>query len=169
MSTSDTERLPIGQLLGNLVRLFRAELAARGATLDSVTGIRPAHLQVFGTIKADGTRLTDLATWSNISLAAMAELVDDLERLGYVERRPDPRDRRAKLVCLTDTGWRAVRQGREIIDEIESDWGQKLGEPRFQELCQALQALVEELDPRVKQNYVTPPPERRTAKPGSRS
>jgi DNA-binding MarR family transcriptional regulator len=169
MSTSESERLRIGQLLGNLVRLFRAELAARGATLDSVTGIRPAHLQVFGTIKAEGSRLTDLATWSNISLAAMAELVDDLEGLGYIERRPDPRDGRAKLVCLTDTGWRAVRQGREIIEEIESDWGQKLGEQRFQELCQALQALVEELDPRVRQNYVTPPPQRRAAKPGSRS
>jgi hypothetical protein len=35
--------------------------------------------------------------------------------------------------------------------------GQKPGEQRFQELCQALQALVDELDPRVKQNYVTPP------------
>ena len=157
MSTTESERLRIGQLLGNLVRLFRAELAARGATLDSVTGIRPAHLQVFGTIKADGTRLTDLATWSNMSLSSMAELVDDLERLGYIERRPDPRDGRAKLVCLTDTGWRAVRQGRGIIEGIEADWGQKLGEQRFQELCQALQALVDELDPRVKQNYVTPP------------
>ena len=80
--------------------------------------------------------LTDLATWSNMSLSSMAELVDDLERLGYIERRPDPRDGRAKLVCLTDTGWRAVRQGRGIIEGIEADWGQKLGEQRFQELCQ---------------------------------
>jgi DNA-binding MarR family transcriptional regulator len=157
MSTMEGERLRIGQLLGNLVRLFRAELAVRGATLESVTGIRPAHLQVFGTIKADGTRLTDLATWSNMSLSAMAELVDDLARLGYIERRPDPRDGRAKLVCLTDTGWRAVRQGREIIEAIEADWGRKLGEQRFQELCQALQALVDELDPRAKRDYVTPP------------
>ena len=153
----ESERLPVGQLLGNLVRLFRAELAARGATLDSVAGIRPAHLQVFGTIKAEGTRLSDLASWSNMSLSSMAELVDDMERLGYLERRPDPRDGRAKLVCLTDAGWRAVRQGRGIIEEIEADWGQKLGEQHFQELCQALQALVDELDPRVRQGYISPP------------
>jgi DNA-binding MarR family transcriptional regulator len=157
MSTTESERLPIGQLAGNVVRLFRAELAARGATLDGVAGIRPAHLQVFGTIKAEGTRLSDLANWSNMSLSSMAELVDDLERLGYLERRPDPRDGRAKLVCLTDTGWGAIRTGRRVIEQIEADWGQRLGEPRFQELCQALQALIDELDPHVRQNYVSPP------------
>jgi DNA-binding MarR family transcriptional regulator len=153
----ERERLPIGQLTGDVVRLFRAELAARGATLDGVAGIRPAHLQVFGTIKAEGTRLSDLANWSNMSLSSMAELVDDLERLGYLERRPDPADGRAKLGCLTDTGWGAIRTGRRIIEQIETDWGKRLGEPRFQELCQALQALIDELDPRVRQNYVSPP------------
>jgi DNA-binding MarR family transcriptional regulator len=156
MSTGNVERMPIGQLLANLVRLFRAELATRGATLDGVAGIRPAHLQVFGTIKADGSRLTDLATASNVSLSSMAELVDDLERLGYLERRPDPRDGRAKLVCLTATGWQAIGQGRGIIEGIEADWGQRLGQQRFQELCQALQALIDDLDPDVSQNYVGP-------------
>jgi DNA-binding MarR family transcriptional regulator len=156
MSTGDVERMPIGQLLANLVRLFRAELATRGATLDGVAGIRPAHLQVFGAIKADGSRLTDLAIGSNVSLSSMAELVDDLERLGYLERRPDPRDGRAKLVCLTATGWQAIRQGRRIIEAIEADWGQRLGQQRFHELCQALQALIDDLDPEVSQNYVGP-------------
>jgi DNA-binding MarR family transcriptional regulator len=156
MSTADVERMPIGQLLGNLVRLFRAELATRGATLDGVAGIRPAHLQVFGAIKADGSRLTDLATSSNMSLSSMAELVDDLERLSYLERRPDPHDGRAKLVCLTATGWQAIRQGRRIIEAIEADWGQRLGQQRFQDLCQALQALIDDLDPDVSQSYVGP-------------
>jgi DNA-binding MarR family transcriptional regulator len=156
MSTSPQERLPIGQLLGNLIRLFRAELAERGEALEDVAGIRPAHLQVFGTIKADGTRLTDLAAWSNMSLSSMAELVDDLERLGYVQRRPDPDDGRAKLVSLTGTGWQAVRQGRQVIALIEADWATQLGEERFEALCQSLQALIDTLDPRVTQTYVTP-------------
>jgi DNA-binding MarR family transcriptional regulator len=159
MSSSESERLPVGQLLGNLVRLFRAELSARGAALDGVAGIRPAHLQVFGAIKADGTRLTDLASWTSLSLSSMSELVDDLVRLGYLKRRPDPADGRAKLVCLTDTGWRAIRGGRGIIEEIEADWGQRLGQERFQSLCQALQDLINDLDPPVKRNYLTPPAE----------
>jgi DNA-binding MarR family transcriptional regulator len=163
MSTPRDERLPIGQLLGNLVRLFRAELAERGATLEGIAGIRAAHLQVFGTIKAGGTRLTDLAAWSNMSLSSMAELVDDLERLGYLERRPDPDDGRAKLVCLTDTGWLAIRQGRHVIESIEADWGRRLGDERFETLCHSLQALIDALDPHVIQTYVSPPAERPTA------
>jgi DNA-binding MarR family transcriptional regulator len=138
------------------MRLFRTELGQRGETLQDVAGIRPAHLQVFGTIKADGTRLTDLAAWSNMSLSSMAELVDDLERLGYVERRPDPEDGRAKLVSLTDAGWQAIRQGRQVIGLIEADWATQLGEERFETLCQSLQALIDTLDPRVKQTYVAP-------------
>ncbi len=147
------ERLPIGQLLGNLIRLFRAELASRGEGGAEVEGIRPAHLQVFGSIKADGSRLTELADSSGLSLSAMAELVDSLQGLGYLERRPDPADGRAKLVCLTETGRGAIGEGRRLIAGIEADWGEAIGERRFLELCDSLQALLDELDPDVRKGY----------------
>lgn len=155
---ADVERLPIGQLLGNLLRLFRAELAERGGGSQDTEGIRPAHLQVFGAIKAEGSRLTELAGSAGMSLSAMAELVDSLEQLGYVERRPDLRDRRAKLVCLTETGWEAIRRGRALIAQIEADWGAGLGAERFDSLRDDLQALLDRLDPGVRQGYATPPP-----------
>jgi DNA-binding MarR family transcriptional regulator len=151
------ERLPIGQLLGNLVRLFRAELAERGEGSPSVSGIRPAHLQVFATIKASGTRLTELASSSGLSLSAMAELVDGLEHLGYLERRVDPSDGRAKLVCLTERGWEAIREGRRAIGAIERDWAATLGERRFDSLTRDLQRLLDVLDPSVRERYVDPP------------
>jgi DNA-binding MarR family transcriptional regulator len=153
-SSPPTERLPIGQLLAHLIRLFRAELAARGDGSTGTEGIRPAHLQVFGVIKAEGTRLTDLAAWAGMSLSAMAELVDGLEQLGYVERRRDSRDGRAKLVLLTDSGWRAIRQGQRVIAQMEADWGAALGEDRFESLCQDLQSLLDLLDPGVFERYV---------------
>jgi DNA-binding MarR family transcriptional regulator len=151
---SAVERLPVGQLLGNLLRLFRAELAERGETSTGVEGIRPAHLQVFGVIKAEGSRLTDLAASADMSLSAMAELVDSLEQLGYVERRRDPRDGRAKLVCLTDGGWHAMHEGRSLIAQIEAGWGETLGRDRFESLCRELQALLDLLDPTVRERYV---------------
>jgi DNA-binding MarR family transcriptional regulator len=147
------ERLPIGQLLGNLMRLFRAELAERGEDGPRVEGIRPAHLQVFGSIKANGSRLTDLAQATGLSLSSMAELVDDLQALGYLARRPDPDDGRAKLVCLTEAGRAAIGVGRELIAAIEADWGKALGEERFAELTHSLQSLLDALDPDVRKNY----------------
>lgn len=150
-------RLPVGQLLVNLTRLFRAELAERGEGAAEVEGIRPAHLQVFGTIKAGGSRLTDLARGADLSLSATAELVDDLEALGYLERRSDPSDGRAKLVSLTDRGWDAVRSGRTAIAAIEADWGARIGEERFGQLLATLQELLDALDPGVRKGYRAPP------------
>jgi DNA-binding MarR family transcriptional regulator len=155
-STSPPERLPIGQLLVNLLRLFRAELAARGEAGANVDGIRPAHLQVFGVIKADGSRLTDLADSAGLSLSSMAELVDDLESLGYVQRQPDPSDRRAKLVGLTPSGWRAIKTGRAIIEQIEHDWGSRIGHQRFATMCRSMQDLLDGLDREIRRDYVTP-------------
>jgi len=66
---------------------------------------RPAHSGVFAHIDLDGTRLTDLANRANMTPQAMGELVDDLERLGYVRRVPDPGDRRAKLIVPTEVGY----------------------------------------------------------------
>jgi DNA-binding MarR family transcriptional regulator len=151
------ERLAIGQLLVNLLRLFRSELAVRGEESPGVNGIRPAHLQVFGSIKADGSRLTDLAGSSGVSLSTMSELVDSLEALGYLERSPDPSDGRAKLVVLTDKGWQAIRTGRSLIEGIEADWAEALEGDRFEALCVGLQDLLDELDPRVRDEYAAPP------------
>src|SRR5512141_1983646 len=98
------DRRHIGQLLTQLTRLFQADLFARlqAAGLEDA---RVPHTHVTAHIKADGSRLTELAAAARMTLPAMSELVDDLQRLGIVERRPDPTDRRAKLICLTDAGW----------------------------------------------------------------
>ena len=164
-----TERLPVGQLLVNLTRLFRAELAARGEGSAEVDGIRPAHLQIFGAIKAPGSRLTDLARAADLSLSSAAELVDDLEALGYLERQADPTDGRAKLVSLTDQGWNAMRSGRAVIGEIESDWAAQLGERRFEALLTGMQDLLDALDPTVAERYQAPPGRSARQNPASRS
>lgn len=86
----------------------------------------------------------------------MAELVDDLESLGYVRRQPDPSDRRAKLIGLTPTGWRAIRTGRAIIEQIEDEWGDHIGYQRFATMCRTMQDLLDELDQEIRRDYVTP-------------
>ena len=93
-------------------------------------------------IKADGSRLTELAAQARMTLPAMSELVDDLQRLGIVERRPDPRDGRAKLIRLTDAGWDAMRTARNIIADIEADYAQLVGHERFEATAQTLDALL---------------------------
>jgi DNA-binding MarR family transcriptional regulator len=141
-------RLPVGQLLVHHLRVFREQLlaAAEPIARDGGIRLRLSHLHVFGNIKADGTRLTDLAAWAGMARPSMAELVDQLEADGLLERRPDPSDRRAKLVALTPAGWDAIHAGREIIARIEADYAQRIGAERFETMCWALQDLLDDLN-----------------------
>ena len=86
-----------------------------------------------------------------------ALLVDGLEQLGYLERRPDPSDGRAKLICLTELGWQAIREGRRLIAEIEVAWADALGDGDFESLCRDLQRLLDVLDPTVRAQYFDTP------------
>lgn len=103
---------------------------------------RPAHSGVFAHIDLGGTRLTRLAERANMTPQAMGELVDDLERLGYVERRPDPSDRRAKLVTLTRRGRACMRAAYEVIAGIEADLERLLGRRRLSDLRRSLREIV---------------------------
>lgn len=145
-SNSDS-RLPIGQLFGHHLRVFRERLLAeaQGEAEQAGVALRMTHLHVFGNIQAEGTRLSELAAWAGMTRPSMAELVDELEGQGLVERRPDPTDGRAKLICLTPQGWRAIRIGRAIIDRIEADYAQRLGPQRFDAMCWTLQELLDNL------------------------
>jgi len=103
--------------------------------------IRPAHTAVFQHIEADGSRLTDLAERAQITKQSMGYLVDYLEQRGYLERRPDPTDRRVALICLTDRGWDQVRAALSIINAIERDWARRIGKRRVEQLRDVLTEL----------------------------
>jgi DNA-binding MarR family transcriptional regulator len=137
-----TDRLAIGQLLVRLLREFRQELfAAAGG--GGYPDLREPHLQIFGNLGIDGVRLTELATRAQLSLAATSELVDDLQQLGYLERRPDPSDGRAKLIYPTPRGRQALNAAGDRVAEIEHHWADLVGQPRFNAAAMTLQKLLD--------------------------
>jgi len=140
MNTSE-QRLPVGQLLGLMLRRFRADLLAWGQEA-GYANLRQSHLQVFGNIDWTGTRLTDLAARAAMTRPSMLELVDELVSAGYLERRPDERDGRAKLICLTHDGRRVVAQALRAVRNIERIYADEVGAARFEEACLTLQELL---------------------------
>jgi DNA-binding MarR family transcriptional regulator len=108
-------------------RQLVAELTERlhAAGYEDVT---PSYQAVFENIDRQGTRLTVLATRAEMTHPSMSELVTLLERRGYVERRPDPSDRRVRLVSLTEKGRQAVRAALAASAEIEVAWNARAGE-----------------------------------------
>ena len=139
------DRRRIGQLLVQMTRLFRKELFARLSEEAALADIRPSHLHVFANMVGGGKRLTELSDAASMSLSSMQELVDDLERRGIVERQPDPSDRRAKLIVLTNRGLAALAPAGSIIEGLEREYADRIGDERFEAMCLALNALIDDL------------------------
>jgi DNA-binding MarR family transcriptional regulator len=106
--------------------------------------VKPSHSAVFGQMSSDGLRLSDLARGANMTPQAMGELVDELEGLGYLVRRPDPTDRRAKLITLTEAGRQCVAAGIATIGDIERRITDAVGERGHRELRRMLLTLLEQ-------------------------
>jgi DNA-binding MarR family transcriptional regulator len=107
---------------------------------------RPKHSAVFAQISPDGSRLTVLARKANMTPQAMGELVDELVDMGYLVRRPDPDDGRAKLIVLTQRGRDAVAAGLQTITGIEEQVTKILGERGHRELRRLLSKLLDATD-----------------------
>ena len=95
----------------------------------------------------EGMRLTDLAAAAQVTKQTAGFLVDQLERSGYVERRPDPTDARARLVRLADRGRKAQQRAREMEAVVEAEWEARLGPAGMRQLREALVELREITDP----------------------
>jgi DNA-binding MarR family transcriptional regulator len=83
--------------------------------------VRPAHGAVFQYLDDAGTSVARLAERAQMTKQAMAELVIHLEKHGYVVRRPDPDDGRAKLVVPTRKGLEVFAIAQELVPEIERE------------------------------------------------
>src|SRR3954462_15266301 len=74
-----------------------------------------AYLNVFQYPGPHGARPSEVAARRGISKQAANYLLGELERLGYLERRPDPDDLRSKRIALTPRGLSAVRVIRDAV------------------------------------------------------
>lgn len=112
--------------------------------------IRSGHGCVFGNIQPEGSRLTELAEASGLTKQAVGEVVADLERMGYVERTPDPADGRAKIIRLTDRGQAALDVGNAALDGVEQRWAERYGEERVAAMRDLLEEIAADHWPRPR-------------------
>jgi DNA-binding MarR family transcriptional regulator len=105
--------------------------------------IRPSHGNVMEHLDHhDGLRLTDLAAASGMAPQSVQALVDQLETLGYVERRPDPQDRRAKRIWRTDKARQASEAAVDAARAVDRQLVDSLGPARYAQLRQMLSEVL---------------------------
>jgi len=104
-------------------------------------GLRPSFGPFLSLIWTEGRPLTAIAGQLAISKQACSQLANLAEEAGYLERKPDPQDRRAKLVMLTPRGRKLIEQGVQIILESESEYAELVGQTSYQRFTGSLAAL----------------------------
>lgn len=146
--------VPLTGLLGLASDAMMAEFLAQ-VEASEFGDIRPTHACVFRYVRDSGLRLTEIAELANMTKQSVGEVVDDLAARGYVERVPDPVDRRAKLIRLTERGEEAQAFGFRTFAEIEESWARRHGAERLAGLRETLEEIVAAEAP-----YAVPEPER---------
>jgi DNA-binding MarR family transcriptional regulator len=131
----------LGLLTAWLLDPIREELFARLAERGH-DQIRPCHRALLGYLDDGGARLTELARLLGQPKQYVGRLLDELETLGYVRRRPDPADRRSKLIVPTERGRDAQRQADRILAAIEARHAARIGAERYAEFRRLLRALA---------------------------
>lgn len=140
---TDSPSLPrttIGFLLRNAYEHLATKLYSQLADA-GFPDIRPSHSAVFRSIQSAGSRATWLAERAGMTKQSMAYLIENLQRQGYVTVTPDPADRRAQLVKLTEKGESAMHALLKLSAQIEADWASQFGEEEFAHLREHLEYL----------------------------
>jgi DNA-binding MarR family transcriptional regulator len=132
----------LGVLTARLHRKLQGELFERLAQ-QGHDGLHPRHSAVLAYLDEDGVRASELARLSGRDKQVVGRLIDELEEHGYVERRPDPGDRRAKLIVPTKRGLEQLQQRDEIVAEIERRHAEAAGPRVYAEFRNVLRGMVE--------------------------
>ena len=128
----------IGRLLGHAMRRFDARVLTLMAhdvhvplalsNLAAKGQISAAHIHLTRHLPMKGARLVDLAQSAGISKQAMAQLLAQCEAWGLIEKSPDPRDARAKLLRFSPLGLLWLQGFERAVRQAEAEFVQELGQ-----------------------------------------
>ena len=138
------------QMLLRLVfRLFRV---MNGDTVERVRGegfpLQPSYPRLLAYVDEErGSRVNVLAKKMGVTRQAVSQLLDEIEEVGCVERRPDPEDGRAVRVHFTPKGRRMLASGMAAMTAIETEYAAIIGKAELGQLKELLARLLERIAP----------------------
>jgi DNA-binding MarR family transcriptional regulator len=139
---------PARPVIGLLLRLLYQEYAKDIDTALKEAGfgdLRPAHANVFPFVPPEGISVSGIADLARVRKQTMAEAVDQLERMGYVERRPNPADGRSRLVFLTERGASVKPVTHATAALVEKHWAKLTSTDELESVRASLLRLLTEL------------------------
>lgn len=107
--------------------------------------IRAPHANVFPFVPSHGIQASRLARLARVRKQTMTQTLDEMERVGYVQRRPDPDDGRGRLVFLTPRGKAVQAIGAEAASQVEQRWAALTSREEIDALRGSLERVLDGL------------------------
>ncbi len=142
------KNFPHQPMIGLLVRLIYQQYSQEMDTALRQAGfedIGPSAGNVFPFVGPEGITVSELADLAYVRKQTMAQAVEQLERTGYVERRPNPNDRRSQLVFLTERGQSVPPVTHAAAARVEERWAALTSPKELETLRKSLLRLLEQL------------------------
>jgi DNA-binding MarR family transcriptional regulator len=136
------EEHDFGILLGLAYIAFVDDLNQRMASA-GFDDLGPSHGYVFRALAAESSTLSALAQRLHMTTQGAGKIVDDMEAGGYVRRRPDPDDGRARRIELDRRGRRALATARKAHADFERRLASRVGEAAVKRARAVLRDIVE--------------------------
>lgn len=131
----------LGMLSTRLLFGLQSELFRRAAEA-GFDDLRPRHGAVTAYLDERGLRQTELVRLAGRNKQTIGAIVDELEKLGYVERVADPADRRAKLIVPTERGRRLIELADRVVADIELAYRAKVGPEAYAQFLTTLKMIT---------------------------
>ena len=128
----------IGFLIYEISRLMRRDFDSRVRAI----GLTQAQWRAIAHVShVEGCNQTTLADILEIKPMTLTRLVDRLVETGWLGRRPDPRDRRAVRLHLTEKAWPLIELMREKALETRMRAVQGIGQEEYERLFELLKKM----------------------------
>jgi len=111
------------------------------------TDFSAAFPALLSNLDVEGTRIGILASRAGVTRQAAGQLLREIEKCGYVERKASKDDARAITVQFTGRGRRLLTAVFELVEQIERDFAAELGPGEFDQLRATLRRLADRIDP----------------------
>jgi DNA-binding MarR family transcriptional regulator len=132
----------VGALLRRASEATHRELFKRLQTA-GFGDLRWAHFSLFGFPGLHGLRPTELADRVGMSKQGLNALLNELDDFGYVVRRPSAGDGRHRVLELTSRGLEFAAAMKRILEEIEADIAERIGQQQLDRLKAATATIVQ--------------------------
>lgn len=131
--------------LGLLLRLAHQQWTLAVDTKLAEEGfddIKPHHANIFTFVPPEGIQVSQLTELAHVRKQSMTQTVEELEKLDYVERRPDPNDKRGRLVFLTERGRKVSPIARAAGKLVDQHWAELTSSEEIETLRKALRSVL---------------------------